>query len=284
MVPKSNILIHTNFVDGRDTAEEMVLAALRLGFHTLGFSEHGHADYDDCSLSPAQEPAYRAEILRLKAKYAGRIHLLLGYEHDWLSPPSFEGYEYVIESIHYAPAGGELFSIDRSREDLQQAVERLFGGDPYAMCRTYFSLVCDSCLRSRADVLGRPAGRVICLNRCPAVPVIPVQIGGRIGFRGNDLKNIRVSQRSDLFRHAFCCSCRGKINDQHIPFFHRRLFHLLCRNNRKSTQYRHQTNHQKQFIQIDFHFHFLIPDHTFEPRLSVPVLRQPQKNAFRFQL
>ena len=154
MVPKSNIHSHTTFVDGRDTAEEMVLAALRLGFHTLGFSEHGHADYDDCSMTPAQEPAYRAEILRLKAKYAGRIHLLLGYEHDWLSPPNFEGYEYVIESIHYAPAGGELFSIDRSREDLQQAVERLFGGDPYAMCRTYFSLVCDSCRRSRADVLG----------------------------------------------------------------------------------------------------------------------------------
>ena len=65
MVPKSNIHSHTTFVDGRDTAEEMVLAALRLGFHTLGFSEHGHADYDDCSMTPAQEPAYRAEILRL---------------------------------------------------------------------------------------------------------------------------------------------------------------------------------------------------------------------------
>ena len=57
MLPKSNIHSHTTYVDGRNTAEEMVQAALALGFHTLGFSEHGHVGYDDCSMTPEQEPA-----------------------------------------------------------------------------------------------------------------------------------------------------------------------------------------------------------------------------------
>ena len=46
----------------------------------------GVAVYDDCSLSPEREPAYRAEILSLREKYRGRIDLLLGYEHDWFAP------------------------------------------------------------------------------------------------------------------------------------------------------------------------------------------------------
>ena len=74
IITRSNVHSHTTFADGRDTAEEMVRAALALGFHTLGFSEHGHADYDDCSMSLGQEPAYRAEISRLKAcRRAGYI-------------------------------------------------------------------------------------------------------------------------------------------------------------------------------------------------------------------
>ena len=61
-ITRSNVHSHTTFADGRDTAEEMVRAALSLGFHTLGFSEHGHADYDDNSMTLAREGEYRAEI------------------------------------------------------------------------------------------------------------------------------------------------------------------------------------------------------------------------------
>ena len=154
MIPRSNIHSHTTFADGRNTAEEMVRAAIRLGFHTLGFSEHGHADYDDGSMAAAQEPAYRAEVLRLREEYAGQINVLLGYEHDWFAPADLSPYAYVIESVHYVPAGGELFPVDNTRALLQDAVDRHFGGDPYAMCRAYFEVVCDACAHTRAEVLG----------------------------------------------------------------------------------------------------------------------------------
>ena len=150
----SNIHCHTTFADGRDTPEEMVLAALALGFHTLGISEHGHADYDDCSMPLEREPEYRAEIRRLKAKYADRIHLLLGCEHDWISPPDAAEYDYVIESVHYVPAGGGLWCVDNTRQILQDAARRLYGGDWYALCRDYFDTVCRSIEGTDAAVLG----------------------------------------------------------------------------------------------------------------------------------
>ena len=154
MLPKSNIHTHSTYVDGRDAPEAMVRAALALGFHTLGFSEHGVAVYDDCSLSPEREPAYRAEILSLREKYRGRIDLLLGYEHDWFAPFDPAPYDYYIESVHYLRVPGGYVCVDDTRPMLEDAIRERFGGDPYALCRAYFDTVCDSIRGTRAAVLG----------------------------------------------------------------------------------------------------------------------------------
>ena len=42
--------VHTQFCDGRSTAEEMVLSAIENGFDSLGFSSHGHVqDQPGCN-------------------------------------------------------------------------------------------------------------------------------------------------------------------------------------------------------------------------------------------
>ena len=152
MLPLSNIHTHTTFADGKNPAEDMVQAALALGFHTLGFSEHGYADYDDAAMPAEVEPAYRAEILRLKEKYRDRIHILLGYEHDWLSPIDFSPYEYAIESVHYLKGGAVC--VDHSRQRLEADIREYYAGDPYALCRDYFCTVSESCEKSPAQVAG----------------------------------------------------------------------------------------------------------------------------------
>lgn len=153
MLPLSNIHTHSTFADGRDAPEAMVQAALALGFHTLGFSEHGHAEYDDCSMPAADEPRYRAEILRLKAAYRDRLHILLGYEHDWFAPIDFSAYEYTIESVHYLAVPGGYVCVDDTRAILERGIREHFGGDPYALCAAYFRTVAESCA-SPAQVLG----------------------------------------------------------------------------------------------------------------------------------
>ncbi len=154
MTPKSNIHTHTLFADGHNTAEEMVRAAIRLGFHTLGFSEHGHADYDGYSMALDREPAYRAEINRLKLAFKDEIHLLLGCEHDYFSPADLSPYDFVIESVHFIRAMGEYIVLDESRESFLNAVRTHFSGDPYALCREYFRTVAESCENTDAQVIG----------------------------------------------------------------------------------------------------------------------------------
>ncbi|MDO4866275.1 MAG: histidinol-phosphatase [Clostridia bacterium] len=154
ILPKSNVHSHTTFSDGRDSAEDMVRAALALGFHTLGFSEHGCADYDDSAMPACRETEYRTEVLRLRSEYAGRIELLLGCEHDWLAPPSPYGYDYTIESVHYVRKDGALWSVDWTREKLVAAAREFYGGDFYRLCRDYFRTVCESIEGTNADILG----------------------------------------------------------------------------------------------------------------------------------
>ena len=151
---RSNVHSHTTFSDGKNAAEDMVRAALALGFHTLGFSDHGHADYDDCSMSAEAEPKYRAEVLRLREKYVGQIDIPLGYERDWYSHADVSAYDYYIESVHYLPVGGEYLSVDWKREILLDGARRHYGGDMYALCRDYFRAVCESIEGTDADILG----------------------------------------------------------------------------------------------------------------------------------
>ena len=42
-----NLHQHTNFCDGRDSIEEVVLTAIEKGFTGIGFSSHSHTPYGD---------------------------------------------------------------------------------------------------------------------------------------------------------------------------------------------------------------------------------------------
>ena len=113
-ITRSNIHSHTTFSDGRNTAEEMVQAALSLGFHTIGFSEHGPADYDDVAMPAEQMGNYRAEILRLKEKYAGELDPYCWATSTTGSPRPRTCLNTITASnpVHYVQANGELFCVD----------------------------------------------------------------------------------------------------------------------------------------------------------------------------
>ena len=91
-IPKSNLHTHTTFCDGRDTPEEIVLAAIEAGMSTIGFSEHSTVTFDvECGIRPDQNEAYRQEILRLRQIYGSKIQILLGIEQDVYSDYPTDG-------------------------------------------------------------------------------------------------------------------------------------------------------------------------------------------------
>ena len=66
--------MHTTWSDGKNTPEEMILEAIRLGLETVGISDHSSGD--PCGMTLEASAEYRKEIARLKEKYAGQIRVL----------------------------------------------------------------------------------------------------------------------------------------------------------------------------------------------------------------
>lgn len=147
--------IHTTFSDGRNTPEEVVLAAIAKGMTALGFSDHSYTHFDTAYCIPKEQiPAYRASIATLKQKYAGQIEIRCGIEQDFYSEESTDGYDYVIGSVHYVKVGEAHLPVDESKERLLDAVHRHFGGDIYALIEAYYETVSQVAKKLHPSIIG----------------------------------------------------------------------------------------------------------------------------------
>lgn len=152
---KSTPHAHTTFVDGRSSAEQMVLSAIGKGFASLGFSEHAIQPIDDeYGLSAEGEARYIAEVKRLQAAYADRIAIHLGCERDRYSTADRSKYAYVIGSVHYLMVGGRAVTVDGRPEALRALVREDFLGDGTAYARAYFAALSDYVAGYRPDIIG----------------------------------------------------------------------------------------------------------------------------------
>lgn len=146
---------HTTFCDGKNTPEEMVLAAIEKGMPRIGFSGHSYLRFGlDYCMQGGGEENYRKEVLRLKEKYKDKIKVYLGIEQDIFSPPVSEEYEYVIGSVHYLPLGDEYIPLDHSAQEMIDAADKYFGGDRTAFAEKYFELVSEVVEVTKADIIG----------------------------------------------------------------------------------------------------------------------------------
>lgn len=143
---------HSVFCDGGNTMAEMAAAAYAAGVKHFGFSGHIHTPIptDEGVVLEAEPAAYRAEALRLRREYAGRMEILLGIEWDSCSDlPVPDWAEYWIGSVHNLQdlRSGKYYTIDWKLEQLQACRDEMFGGDMAALVEGYYEAV--------ADVAGR---------------------------------------------------------------------------------------------------------------------------------
>jgi len=184
--------VHTQFCDGKSTAEEMVLSAIENGFDSIGFSSHGHVadqgEADDLSLRydgttlytdksknkvrlygfslrgstelfgmrEESIELYRAEVLRLAEIYKDKINVFLGIEQDSFARPCHipRGASYVIGSVHYVEKEGTYISVDYSADILKEGVSALFGGDYLAYAEAYYKEVESVYDKTHCDIVG----------------------------------------------------------------------------------------------------------------------------------
>ena len=149
---KSNVHTHTTFCDGKDSMDDMVKAAIDIGFDTLGFSFHSYTAFDP-SYCIRDYLAYMKEYGRLKKEYAGRIWLLNGVELDLYGErPSV--CDYVIGSVHYFKAGERHFPVDCRAPAFVKIINNVFAGDVYAAAELFYSEVGELADKVAPDVYG----------------------------------------------------------------------------------------------------------------------------------
>ncbi len=147
--------VHTTFCDGKNTPEEVVLAAISKGLDTIGFSAHSYTFFDEsyCMKKESIE-SYKSEISALKEKYSGKIEILCGVEQDFYSEMPTDEFDYIIGSVHYLKVGNDYFSIDDDAEILKASCEKYYGGDIYSLCEDYYRTVSRVFQKTNADIIG----------------------------------------------------------------------------------------------------------------------------------
>lgn len=156
MLHKQNLHTHTTYVDGKDTPEEMVLAAMAKGFTSIGFSEHSFNPFSPISskMTPEATARYKAEIRSLKEKYRGRLEIFCGLECEFFVDLPTDGYDYLIGSVHYLKFGDRYYSFDRGLPETLAYIREHFDGDSLRFAKAYYGEVARLSEKPCYDIIG----------------------------------------------------------------------------------------------------------------------------------
>ncbi len=161
----SNAHTHTGYCDGKNTPEEMIGAAQRLGFVSLGFSGHGDQGFDPLySMGEGRQEAYLKELRALQAAQLEKgegPRLWVGLEQDGFTPSESkqknrEQFDYLLGSTHYLCQDfhGQSVAVDGDLQCLKAYVEARFAGDMLAMARAYFDAHVEMLRGDRPHIIG----------------------------------------------------------------------------------------------------------------------------------
>ncbi len=136
-----NLHTHTTYCDGKNTAEDVVKKAIKLGFEAIGFS--GHATMPDSipasyAMTRDGTLAYKKEISALKEKYKDQLDIFLGIEYDALSDTDLLGYDYTIGSVHYIRKDNEVIDFDINADGVKDIIDKFYGGNGMQFAIDYY--------------------------------------------------------------------------------------------------------------------------------------------------
>jgi histidinol-phosphatase (PHP family) len=159
---------HTFFCDGKDDVETYCRRAWEKGLSSLGFSAHGPITkktgiVTDWNLPDSRLEAYLDAVREARRRWEGKIPVYLGLEVDYIGGrmgPADKDYrdmglDYIIGSVHFVvPPRAAPFTVDGSREELEQGIREGFGGDGEALAHAYWDSVAAMIRAGGFDILG----------------------------------------------------------------------------------------------------------------------------------
>ncbi len=138
---KGDLHTHTDYSDGVNTPDEMIQAAIRMGYEYIAITDHSKSEHIAHGMEPKRLLKYINEINRLKKKYAGKIAVLCGSEVNIMNDGSLDYAKKLLDQLDWVV--GSVHSGFKSPKE--------------TMTRRIITA-----LESRqVDVLAHPTGRLI---------------------------------------------------------------------------------------------------------------------------
>ena len=98
---------HTKWSDGANSTEDMIKAAIKLGYDYIAITDHSKSEHIANGLDEKRLVKYIAEIQKLKKKYSGRIRVLSGSEVSIMADGKLDyadkylkQLDWVVASVH----------------------------------------------------------------------------------------------------------------------------------------------------------------------------------------
>lgn len=152
---KSDLHIHSTFSDGKNSPEDIILAAIDIGLETVGISDHSFTLFDQSyCIQKECIKEYIDQINSIKEKYSSKIKILLGIEQDYYSEEPTFAYDYVIGSVHYLKINDDYIPVDETADILKNASNKYFNGNIYKLIEKYFETVSGVVEKTNADIIG----------------------------------------------------------------------------------------------------------------------------------
>jgi histidinol-phosphatase (PHP family) len=161
---KANFHMHTLFCDGKSSAEEYVLIAIKKGIRAIGFSAHVPVPMlNKWSMPASKTEDYFAEISRLKEKYAKEIEIYTGFEMDYLITADkkdihkyIAAADYTIGSVHclYSEKNKKYYAVDGTALEVTQTLEEFANGDIKFLVRSYYEELVRIIHEFKPDIIG----------------------------------------------------------------------------------------------------------------------------------
>ena len=156
---------HTQYCDGKSTAEELVVRAIELGLTAIGFSSHAPLPKKEAwSMSLDRLEDYIAEVQGLKQKYKSQIQVYVSLEIDYIPgvTRSFDEFnsesnlDYTIGSVHLvkAKSESEFWLFAGSDTNYIHGIEVLFDGDVKKAVTAYYHQIIEMIESQKPDVVG----------------------------------------------------------------------------------------------------------------------------------
>ncbi len=160
-----NLHTHSRFCDGKEEPEAYVKQAIKLGFHTLGFSSHAPVPFENnFSLKEEKMTEYFSTIRNLEDKYKDKINILLSMEIDFIPGITRDFSEfskagnlnYTIGGVHLVRNKEieKLWFIDGSKQETyDDGLQKLFNGHIRKGVEAYYGQIREMVATQKPDII-----------------------------------------------------------------------------------------------------------------------------------